>query len=179
MHYRDGNGGAYCTFMGGDTKITQVRTSVKNGRRVMILKDSFGNALPGYLFGSFEEVHVVDSRYFTKNMVQYVHDNRITDILFANNIFNAYSPRIANAYIRFLDQAGGIVKHRTDSTSVTAPADVHDRQKAVGADTAGHAGTGKPVHPEEAPVQQADPSTESAGSAFVGQPDNTSSTEQE
>lgn len=127
MHYRDGNSGAYCTFMGGDTKITQVRTSTKNGRRVMILKDSFGNALPGYLFGSFEEVHVVDSRYFTKNMVQYVHDNKITDILFANNIFNAYSPRIAGAYIRFLDQSDGIKhkpKPRPDSVSVDVSVDM-------------------------------------------------------
>lgn len=123
MHYRDGNGGAYCTFMGGDTKITQVRTSTHNGRRVLILKDSFGNALPGYLFGSFEEVHVVDSRYFTKNMTQYVRDNKITDILFANNIFNAYSPRIANAYIRFLDQPAGIIhRAKRDSTGVKAVA---------------------------------------------------------
>ena len=138
MHYRDGSSGAYCTFMGGDTKITQVRTSTHNGRRVMILKDSFGNALPGYLFGSFEEVHVVDSRYFTKNMVQYVRDNKITDILFANNVFNAYSPRIANAYIRFLDQKGGIRHPKTDSTHVAMPAGEplseptgHDAEPAV------------------------------------------------
>ena len=130
QHYRDGNGGAYCTFMGGDTKIAQVVTSTKNGRRVLILKDSFGNALPGYLFGSFEEVHVVDSRYFTKNMTQYVHDNKITDILFANNIFNAYSPRIANAYIRFLDQKGGIV-HQPKPDSVTVKPAVKDSVAAT------------------------------------------------
>lgn len=104
-HFRDGSGAAYCTFMGGDTKITQVRTSTKNGRRVLILKDSFGNAIPGYLFYSFEEVHVIDSRYFTKNMRSYIADNHITDVLFANNIFKAYSPHIYNIYTRFLDQA--------------------------------------------------------------------------
>ena len=104
QHYRDGHGGAYCTFMGGDTKITKVATSTANGRRVLILKDSFGNAIPGYLFYSFEEVHVVDSRYFSKNMRHYVHDNKITDILFANNIFKAYSPATYRAYIRFLNQ---------------------------------------------------------------------------
>ena len=60
--YKDGSGGAYCTFMGSDTKITCVRTSTKNGRRLMILKDSFGNAIPGYLFYSFEEIHVIDSQ---------------------------------------------------------------------------------------------------------------------
>jgi hypothetical protein len=109
--FKDGSGGAYCTFMGSDTKITCVRTSTQNGRRLLILKDSFGNALPGYLFYSFEEVHVVDSRYFTKNMVDYVHENQITDILFANNIFKAYSSHTYSNYLRFLTQTGGITRH--------------------------------------------------------------------
>lgn len=102
--YKDGNGGAYCTMMGGDTKITQVRTSTQNGRRLMILKDSFGNMLPGYLFYSFEEIHVIDGRYFTKDMVSYVNENKITDILFANNIFSAYSNSTCNKYRKFINQ---------------------------------------------------------------------------
>lgn len=102
--YKDGNGGAYCTMMGGDSKITQVRTSTKNGRRLIILKDSFGNMLPGYLFYSFEEIHVIDGRYFTKDMVAYVNENKITDILFANNIFSAYSNSTCNKYRRFINQ---------------------------------------------------------------------------
>ena len=102
--YKDGNGGAYCTMMGGDTKITQVRTSTQNGRRLMILKDSFGNMLPGYLFYSFEEIHVIDGRYFTKDMVAYVNENKITDILFANNIFSAYSNSTCNKYRKFINQ---------------------------------------------------------------------------
>lgn len=104
--YKDGSGGAYCTFMGSDTRITQVITSANSTRRLMILKDSFGNALPGYLFYSFKEIHVVDYRYFTKNMKQYVAENKITDILFANNIFNAYSNKICRKYMRFLTQNG-------------------------------------------------------------------------
>lgn len=105
--YKDGSGGAYSTFMGGDMKITQVKTSTKNGRRVMIIKDSFGNAIPGYLFFSFEEVHVVDARYFTKNMKTYVRDCGITDILFAFNIFNAYSSNFPKKALRYLTQADG------------------------------------------------------------------------
>ena len=118
--YKDGSGGAYCTFMGSDTKITHVRTSTHNGRRLLILKDSFGNALPGYLFYSFEDIHVIDSRYFTKNMVEYVRDNQITDILFANNIFKAYSSYTYSRYVKFLTQTNGIQKpvKSTDSTTV-------------------------------------------------------------
>ncbi|MDO4771429.1 DHHW family protein [Porphyromonas sp.] len=103
-HYKDGHGGAYSTFMGGDSKITKVETSTPNGRRLVILKDSFGNAIPGYLFQSFEQVHVIDVRYFTRNMITYVKENRITDILFANNIFNSCNPRICKRYIAFLKQ---------------------------------------------------------------------------
>ena len=118
--YKDGSGGAYCTFMGGDTKITCVRTSTKNGRRLIILKDSFGNAIPGYLFYSFEEIHVIDSRYFTKNMVEYVQENQITDILFANNIFKAYSSATYGKYLRFLTQTGVIQRPQTSSADSTA-----------------------------------------------------------
>lgn len=117
--FKDGSGAAYCTFMGSDTRITRVKTSTHNGRRVLILKDSFGNALPGYLFYSFEEVHVIDSRYFTKNMVEYVRNNHITDILFANNIFKAYSSGTYAKYIRYLTQTNGLqkpIQQKNDST---------------------------------------------------------------
>lgn len=116
-HFKDGSPGAYCTFMGGDTKITCVRTATKNGRRVIILKDSFGNCLPGYLFFSFEEIHVIDGRYFTKNMKKYVTENRITDILFANNIYKAYSPGSCKNYLRFLTQQSYSYAPKTDSAN--------------------------------------------------------------
>lgn len=104
--FKDGSSLAYSTFMGGDTKLTQVRTDVGNGRRLIILKDSYGNALPGYLMYSFEEIHVIDGRYFTHNMKDYVREHKITDILFANNIFQACGGRY-RAYEFFLTMAEG------------------------------------------------------------------------
>lgn len=95
---------SYCTFMGGDSKITQVRTATDNGRRLIIIKDSFGNAIPGYLFYSFEEIHVIDYRYFNKNLKEYVSQHGITDILLANNISFACNVKAPNAYKRFLEQ---------------------------------------------------------------------------
>jgi hypothetical protein len=100
--YPDGSSVAYCTFIGGDTNTTKVRTSTKNGRRLLILKDSFGNALPGYLFYSFEEINIVDYRYFLKNIVKFVNDNGVTDILFANNNAHAHSSSTSEAYMKFL-----------------------------------------------------------------------------
>ena len=137
--FKDGHGGAYCTMMGGDTKLTQVRTSTHNGRRVIILKDSFGNMLPGYLFFSFEEVHVIDSRYFTKDIIAYVEENKITDILFANNIFKAYSSHTYGSYLRFLHQQW----HRPGADPAKAKGDSAVKHK---------------VHQPEAPKTEKEPS---------------------
>lgn len=100
--FRDGSGAAYTTFMGGDAKITQIKTHVANGRRLIVFKDSYGNTIPGYLLASFEEIHVIDFRYFIQNIRDYVSLHNITDILFVNNIYNAYGKSCARAYHSFL-----------------------------------------------------------------------------
>ena len=105
--FKDGSSGAYCTFMGSDKQITRVVTSANNGRRIIILKDSFGNTIPSCLFYAFEEVHVIDYRYFTLNMKKYVADHKITDILFANNLTFCVTGLAGKAYTRFLTQGGG------------------------------------------------------------------------
>ena len=131
FHFKDGNGGAYCTFMGSDTRITVVRTPVKNGRRVMVIKDSFGNPIPGFLFYSFEEVHVIDFRYFKKNMKAYVNNNKITDILFACNIFNAYSGVVSRNCTRFLTQDGRIIVPAEKTERNDVAADTLKKEKPV------------------------------------------------
>lgn len=100
-------GASYSMFMGGDAKVTKVETSGTPGRRLMIIKDSFGNALPPFLFGSFEQVHVIDHRYFIDNLEKYIRDNGITDLVMVNNIFNAYSSGVAQAYRTILTQTPG------------------------------------------------------------------------
>ena len=115
--FRDGSSGAYSTFLGSDSQLTRVETSTKNGRRILILKDSYGNTIPSCLFYSFEEVHVVDFRYFPKNMKKYVEDHQITDILFANNLTFCCTLTAAQKYKRFLTQpeGSGIVRDTTQT----------------------------------------------------------------
>ena len=50
----------YLVFMGGDDKITHVETDCKNGRTLVIFKDSYGNALVPCLTSSFENIYVCD-----------------------------------------------------------------------------------------------------------------------
>ena len=102
--YGDGNGNAYCTFMGGDIRTTHVATGVKNGRRLLVIKDSFGNAIPGYLFYSFEDLYVVDFRYFQENILEYIREHKITDLLIVNNIQHAYTRTTARSLVEMLER---------------------------------------------------------------------------
>lgn len=104
IKYGDGNGMAYCTFMGGDAKVVKVSSDAGTGRKLAIFKDSYGNALPGYLMGSFDEIYVIDMRYFTHNAVDFLTENGVTDVLFANNAFHAATASTVTYYDNFLTQ---------------------------------------------------------------------------
>ena len=106
--FKDGSGNAYLTFMGGDQYLVKVNTGTPSNRKLLIIKDSFGNPVPGYLFYSFGEVHVADFRYFPQNMKTYVAENGITDILFVFNIFNAVGTRSMSRVAKLLTQDGGL-----------------------------------------------------------------------
>ena len=79
----------YASIMGGDEVITEIQTDVKNGRKLVMFKDSFGNAMVPFLLNSFEEVCVVDMRYFERNAIDYIQEKGATDVLFADCVFTA------------------------------------------------------------------------------------------
>ena len=81
--------GAYSTFMGGDQKIVKIETANKNGRKLCIFKDSYGNAEVPFYIDSFEEIYVCDVRYFDVYAPDFVKDNGITDVLFTMCTFSA------------------------------------------------------------------------------------------
>lgn len=121
-HFSDGSGGAYCTFMGGDHYLVKVETGVPNGRRILIVKDSHGNPVPAYLFYSFEEIHVVDYRYFNKNLKKYVADNKITDIVPIFGINSASTPGAMQKVRDFLTQSseGATIDNKMTDTEATS-----------------------------------------------------------
>ncbi len=82
----------YVTFMGGDDKVTHINTDVKNGRTLFVIKDSYGNAMIPFLTHSFENIYVIDVRYFDINVINYMKEKNATDLLFAVNSFTSATP---------------------------------------------------------------------------------------
>ena len=80
---------SYYMVFGGDEQITHIETQCKNGRTLVIFKDSYGNALAPVLTGSFENIYVCDIRYFNLNAVSFIQQVGGTDVLFAMNTYSA------------------------------------------------------------------------------------------
>jgi len=79
----------YLVNMCGDMYTVHVKTAVKNSRKLLIVKDSYGDALPAFLTSSFEDIWVVDMRHFEKSVTELCKSEGITDVLFAMNASSA------------------------------------------------------------------------------------------
>lgn len=79
----------YMVYMSGDDHIVHLETDMHNGRRLCVIKDSYGNALIPWLTSSFEEIYVIDMRYFKLNAISFLREHGVTDVLFAMNSFSA------------------------------------------------------------------------------------------
>lgn len=77
------------TYMAGDGQIVHVKTGLNTGRKLMIIKDSYADSFAPNLFGSFDDIWVVDMRYCSTSAVQLAKDKGITDLLFCSCTFSA------------------------------------------------------------------------------------------
>ena len=80
-------GNSYGVFIGGDFALTRIETGRTTGRKILVVKDSFGNALVPYLTAHYDEVFVIDYRYFKGNIPQLMDYYGIGELLYAHNDF--------------------------------------------------------------------------------------------
>jgi hypothetical protein len=83
------NARSYGAYLGGDFPAMVATTSVKNGRKALVIKNSFGNAFATFLANNFEEVVVVDYRYFNASVADVVVERGITDVIISAGAFAA------------------------------------------------------------------------------------------
>lgn len=91
------NSGYYMVF-GGDERIVHVNTECRNGRTLVIFKDSYGNALLPMLTSSFENIYLCDIRYFDLNAADFIRNVQATDLLFSMCSFSAVGVNRYNIY---------------------------------------------------------------------------------
>ncbi len=118
----------YGMFLGSDGIHVKITTSAGTGRKIVMFKESYGNAFAPYLIDSFDEIYVIDIRYFGKNAVQYIKDVGATDVLFINNVFAANTSKLIDGIERMLISPTGTVIVTAPPETTPAVSDSSDVQ---------------------------------------------------
>jgi hypothetical protein len=124
VFYNTSSGGnTYSTFLGGDHPLMRIKTSVKNGKKAAVIKNSMGNAFTVYLISHYEEIWVVDLRYSKQNLTRIIQENNINDLVFAVGMYAAMSHGTIGMMRRLATQSGIFEKpiRRVDPAETVLP----------------------------------------------------------
>lgn len=75
----------YAVFLGGNEPFLRIRTAAPNGRKILVIKDSYANCFIPFMLGEFQEIDVVDLRYTNQRLSGILSEGGYTDILILYN----------------------------------------------------------------------------------------------
>ncbi len=78
----------YSYFLNGNNAKVKIKTQVNNGKKLLVIKDSYAHIVAQFLCQNYEEVHFIDPRYYKVSICEYIEQERITDVLFLYNVLN-------------------------------------------------------------------------------------------
>ncbi len=78
----------YKFFYGGNTPLLTIETEQKEAPSLLILRDSYMDALSPFLTAHFSKIHIVDLRYFKTSLHAYISSEDIDQILVCYNVKN-------------------------------------------------------------------------------------------
>ena len=87
----------YAFFFGGNYGEVHVQNqnadATAKGKNVLVIKDSFANSFVPYLTQDYENIYMIDLRYYNGDLKTYLQEHDITDVLVLYNISNFISDR--------------------------------------------------------------------------------------
>lgn len=83
---------AYGVFLGGDTPILTTKNKQGNGKKIAVIKESYGNAFSPFIAYTYSEAHFIDFRYVSINLKSYLEQNGIDEVIFINNTMATATP---------------------------------------------------------------------------------------
>lgn len=76
----------YAVFFGGNYPVVRIVTAAGTGKRLLVFKDSFANCLVPMLIPYFDEIVMVDPRYYYDDVQLLVNSAPFTDALYLYNL---------------------------------------------------------------------------------------------
>lgn len=90
----------YMAFIQGDKPLIKMTTNVGNGQKILLIKESYGNAFAPFLLENYSEVYVLDPRQEGvkgMNLPQFLRDNGIQNVIFLNYMMAPSNSKYMNA----------------------------------------------------------------------------------
>ncbi|MCC8436452.1 hypothetical protein HP567_018060 [Brevibacillus sp. M2.1A] len=76
----------YAVFLNGNHALVRITTDHPDGKKLLIVKDSYANSLIPFLAEHFAEIDVVDLRYYEESVGKLIQDRQFHDMLFLYNV---------------------------------------------------------------------------------------------
>nr|WP_187351630.1 DHHW family protein [Brevibacillus laterosporus] len=76
----------YTVFLNGNHGLIKIATSNREGRKLLVIKDSYANSLLPFLTQHFQEIYVVDLRYYEGDIKKLIQEQQIHDMLLLYNV---------------------------------------------------------------------------------------------
>lgn len=80
-------GNRYNCFLLGDNAYTEIQNpNLTDGSACVLVKESYGNALAPFLADHYQNLYVIDYRYYQGNLLDFIREKGVQDVVFANNV---------------------------------------------------------------------------------------------
>ena len=91
----------YSYYLGGNNPIVEISSSSgEEGRRLLIVKDSYSHCFAPFAVNHFEETTLIDLRYFNLGVKQYMEQEEFTDVLVLYSTANFADDRNLNTLVK-------------------------------------------------------------------------------
>lgn len=77
----------YSYFLGQNKALLEIQNnSMDNNKKILIVKDSYGNSMIPFIAQEYEHVYVIDPRLYRLDVSDYVKENEIEEVLLVYNV---------------------------------------------------------------------------------------------
>ena len=91
------NNSFYMCYIAGDRPLSIIENPAREDKPVaLVIKDSYGNAFVPCLVDDYSKVYVIDYRYSDVSIPQFVRENGVDEVIFANNMTLAGTESVAS-----------------------------------------------------------------------------------
>lgn len=79
----------YPVFLDGNHALVTVKNdNCKNGKRLLMIKDSFAHCFSTFLIENYEEICMVDMRYFRESLTKLIESEKLNELMFVYGVEN-------------------------------------------------------------------------------------------